>query len=157
MTEKQKDMLRKALERAMETSENVSIKQSSKIIEEVREPEPTPEIPEMVIVNISEPRVARWMSMITSIMRDMLHETSQGRMRYSLAYKYAGALDSIREAMYYVTYEAGELDGWEPETQVLEQMESEDFEDGCIGHLPVYRYFREWLTQGTKANDLNYR
>ena len=140
MTEKQKDMLRKALERAMETSENVSIKQSSKIIEEVREPEPTPE---MVIVNISEPRVARWMSMITSIMRDMLHETSQGRMRYSLAYKYAGALDSIREAMYYVTYEAGELDDWEPENEVLEQMESEHFEDGCIGHLPVYHHFRE--------------
>ena len=140
MTEKQKDMLRKALERAMETSENVSIKQSSKIIEEVREPEPTPE---MVIVNISEPRVSRWMSMITSIMRDMLHETSKGRMRYSLAYKYAGALDSIRQAMYYVTYEGGELDDWEPEFEVLAQMESEDYEDGCIGELPVYRYFRE--------------
>jgi len=142
MNEKKKEVFRKALELAMENSENITITQSNKVIAQVKK---EPEVPKPELVTLEKKMLEQWMSMLTVVIQDVLHQTSQGRMRFRYAAKITNGLDSIREGIWdEVNLEFGNT-SYRKDGIVRGQMEDGNayWEHSGAGYLPDYNYYNE--------------
>ena len=143
MTNEKKETLRKALELAMENSENITISQSNNVIAQVQR-EPEPETP--VICKIHEKVLNEWTSIMTVIIGDMLHKASVGRMHFDTMAKYTKAIDALRQAIFLQTYpEYGGYSGLDPDQELISEMIGDGvyWEPHNDGNMPHYNYFNE--------------
>ena len=142
MNEKKKEVFRKALELAMENSENITITQSNKVIAAVQS-EPKPET--RVICEIHEKVLNEWTSIMTVMIGDMLHQASVGRMRFHTMAKYTKAIDALRQAIFLQTHKEESYGGLDPDQQLMEEMRDGNvyWEPGNDGYLPDYNYYNE--------------
>lgn len=140
MTNEKKETLRKALELAMQSSDNIRISQSNNVIAEVQT-EPEPEKP--VLCQIPEEVLNSWTSIMTVMISDMLHQASVGTMKYHTMAKYTKAIDALRRAIFCEMHgEYQSYDGYGPDDQLIEEMQDGNtyWEPGNDGHMPYYNY-----------------
>ena len=141
MTDKVKDSLRKALEHAMQNSENITITQSNKVIAEVKDKqEPKPPAP----CKIPKDILNGWTSIMTVMIQDMAYQAAHRRMSYDNMAKYTKAIDKLRQSIWLEVhpeyddsrYGRGDFD-------LIAEMENSNtyWEPGNEGNMPRYSYF----------------
>jgi len=143
MTNEKKETLRKALELAMENSENIRISQSNNVIAEVQS-EPEPEKP--VLCQIPEKVLNSWTSIMTVMISDMLHKASVGTMKYHTMAKYTKAINALRQAIFLEMHdEYKSYRGYGPDEELIGEMQNGNvyWEPGNDGNMPHYNYFNE--------------
>jgi len=143
MTNEKKETLRKALELAMQNSENITISQSNNVIAQVQS-EPEPETPAWC--QIDEKVLNSWTSIMTVMIGDMLHQASVGTMRYHTMAKYTKAIDALRQAIFLQIHgEYQACRGYGPDEQLIGDMENGNvyWQPGNDGNMPHYNYFNE--------------
>ena len=141
MTDKVKDSLRKALELAMENSENITITQSNKVIAQVKDKEePKPPAP----CEIPKDILNGWTSIMTVMIQDMAYNAAYNRISYNLMAKYTKAIDRLRQSIWLELHpEYDDSRYGRGDFELITEIE-ENFlwEPGNDGSLPRYNYFK---------------